>query len=131
VTLAPVPASDRLDPARPFLAASVAVFRDGRVLVAAGARAPMARGYGLPGGLPMTRRNGSGQQLKRRKASYDGATRLPPSNHIRCSCSTAGDESDAARGPNVVQDELLETRHLPGRYWRGRPSEHDLGADVR
>ena len=33
--------SDRLYPARPFLAASVAVFRDGRVLIAARARPPM------------------------------------------------------------------------------------------
>jgi ADP-ribose pyrophosphatase YjhB (NUDIX family) len=42
---------DRLYPARPFLAASVAVFRAGRVLIAARARPPMALHYSLPGGL--------------------------------------------------------------------------------
>jgi 8-oxo-dGTP diphosphatase len=42
---------DRLYPARPFLAASVAVFRDDRVLIAARARPPMERLYSLPGGL--------------------------------------------------------------------------------
>ena len=43
--------ADRLYPARPFLAASVAVFRDGRVLVAARARPPLDAVYSLPGGL--------------------------------------------------------------------------------
>jgi 8-oxo-dGTP diphosphatase len=33
--------ADRFDPARPFLGASVAVFRDGRVMLAARGRAPM------------------------------------------------------------------------------------------
>ena len=43
---------DRLYPTRPFLAASVAVFReDGRVLLAARARPPMSALYTLPGGL--------------------------------------------------------------------------------
>jgi 8-oxo-dGTP diphosphatase len=42
---------DRLYPARPFLAASVAVLRDGRVLVAARGRGTMAGRYSLPGGL--------------------------------------------------------------------------------
>ena len=42
---------DRLYPARPFLAASVAVFRDGRVLVAARGRPPLDAVYSLPGGL--------------------------------------------------------------------------------
>ena len=41
----------RLYPARPFLAASVAVLRDDRVLVAARGRGPMAGRYSLPGGL--------------------------------------------------------------------------------
>jgi ADP-ribose pyrophosphatase YjhB (NUDIX family) len=43
-------ASDRLYPTRPILAASVATFRDGRVLVARRARAPSAGLYSLPGG---------------------------------------------------------------------------------
>jgi 8-oxo-dGTP diphosphatase len=43
--------SDLLYPTRPFLAASVAVFRDGRVLVAARARPPLDAIYSLPGGL--------------------------------------------------------------------------------
>jgi 8-oxo-dGTP diphosphatase len=43
--------TDRLYPARPFIAASVAVFRDGRVLIAARARPPMELLYSLPGGL--------------------------------------------------------------------------------
>src|SRR3712207_1239667 len=43
--------NDRLYPARPFLAASIAVLRDGRVLVAARGRGPMAGRYSLPGGL--------------------------------------------------------------------------------
>jgi 8-oxo-dGTP diphosphatase len=42
---------ERLYPARPFLAASVAVLRDGRVLVAARGRGVMAGRYSLPGGL--------------------------------------------------------------------------------
>ena len=42
---------DRLYPTRPFLAASVAVVRDGRVLIAARGQAPMERLYSLPGGL--------------------------------------------------------------------------------
>lgn len=46
-----VSAADRLYPSRPILASSVAVFRDGRVLVAARALPPMERLYSLPGGL--------------------------------------------------------------------------------
>jgi 8-oxo-dGTP diphosphatase len=42
---------DRLYPARPLLAASVAVFRDDRVLIAARACPPMDLLYSLPGGL--------------------------------------------------------------------------------
>jgi ADP-ribose pyrophosphatase YjhB (NUDIX family) len=41
---------DRLYPTRPILAASIAVFRDGRALIARRARAPMAGVYSLPGG---------------------------------------------------------------------------------
>ena len=41
---------DRTFPARPVVAASVAVFRDGRVLVARRARGPMLGVYSLPGG---------------------------------------------------------------------------------
>ena len=43
--------SDRLYPARPILAASVAVLREGRVLLAARARPPLDHLYTLPGGL--------------------------------------------------------------------------------
>ena len=43
--------ADRLFPSRPFLAASVAVLRDRRVLVAARGRGAMAGCYSLPGGL--------------------------------------------------------------------------------
>ncbi len=42
---------DRTYPERPFLAASVAVFREGRVLVAARARPPSLGLFTLPGGL--------------------------------------------------------------------------------
>ncbi len=42
---------ERLYPARPILAASVAVFKEGRVLIARRARAPMAGLYALPGGV--------------------------------------------------------------------------------
>jgi ADP-ribose pyrophosphatase YjhB (NUDIX family) len=42
---------DRHRPARPILAASIAVFREGRVLIARRARAPMAGAYSLPGGV--------------------------------------------------------------------------------
>ena len=45
------PAGDRLYPSRPFLAASLAVFRDGRVLLARRAVPPFAGRYTLPGGL--------------------------------------------------------------------------------
>ena len=41
----------RLYPSRPFLAASVAVFRDGLVLLAERAAPPGARRFSLPGGL--------------------------------------------------------------------------------
>jgi len=40
----------RLYPTRPILSASVAVFRDGRALVARRARAPLMGLYSLPGG---------------------------------------------------------------------------------
>ena len=40
----------RFDPRRPFLGASVAVFRDGRVMLASRGRAPMEGLYSLPGG---------------------------------------------------------------------------------
>lgn len=43
--------TDRLYPSRPFLAASVAVFRDGRVLLAARGRPPLDGLFSLPGGL--------------------------------------------------------------------------------
>lgn len=43
---------DRLYPTRPFLAASVAVFReDGRVLLASRSRPPLSDVFTLPGGL--------------------------------------------------------------------------------
>ena len=42
--------NDRLYPARPIVAASVAVFRDGRVLIARRARSPLRGLYSLPGG---------------------------------------------------------------------------------
>ncbi len=42
---------ERLYPARPILAASVAVFRAGRVLIARRARAPLVGLYSLPGGV--------------------------------------------------------------------------------
>ena len=41
----------RLHPVRPLLAASLAVFREGRVLLAERARSPMAGLFTLPGGL--------------------------------------------------------------------------------
>jgi ADP-ribose pyrophosphatase YjhB (NUDIX family) len=43
--------SSRLYPDRPFLAASVAVIRDGRVLLAARANPPAAHVFSLPGGV--------------------------------------------------------------------------------
>ncbi len=48
---APSFADQRAYPARPFLAASVAVFRDGLVLLAERAVPPGARCFSLPGGL--------------------------------------------------------------------------------
>jgi 8-oxo-dGTP diphosphatase len=44
-------ADDRLYPERPILAVSVAVFRDGRVLVGRRAREPMIGRFTLPGGV--------------------------------------------------------------------------------
>jgi 8-oxo-dGTP diphosphatase len=41
---------DRTYPARPIVAASVAVFREGRVLIARRARGPWVGAYSLPGG---------------------------------------------------------------------------------
>ncbi len=43
--------SDRLYPTRPILASSVAVFRDGRVLLAARGKAPWEGVFSLPGGV--------------------------------------------------------------------------------
>ena len=45
------PSDPRLDPARPLLAASLAVFRGDRVLLAQRVAAPLAGRYSLPGGL--------------------------------------------------------------------------------
>jgi 8-oxo-dGTP diphosphatase len=45
------PMDDRLFPARPILAVSAAVFRDGRVLIVRRARAPMTGHFSLPGGV--------------------------------------------------------------------------------
>ena len=42
---------DRLFPARPILAVSAAVFRNGRVLLARRARAPLIGHFSLPGGV--------------------------------------------------------------------------------
>jgi ADP-ribose pyrophosphatase YjhB (NUDIX family) len=42
--------NDRLFPARPILAVSAAVFRDGRALIIRRARAPLLGHYSLPGG---------------------------------------------------------------------------------
>jgi ADP-ribose pyrophosphatase YjhB (NUDIX family) len=41
---------ERLYPSRPFLAASVAVFRDRKVLLASRGKAPWANAFSLPGG---------------------------------------------------------------------------------
>ena len=49
--VAPRPAETRLYPARPLLAASLAVFREGRVLLAQRVAAPRAGRFTLPGGL--------------------------------------------------------------------------------
>jgi 8-oxo-dGTP diphosphatase len=49
--MAEQPVDDRLYPARPILAVSVAVFREGRVLVGRRARPPMAGRFSLPGGV--------------------------------------------------------------------------------
>jgi len=43
--------NDRLFPARPILAVSAAVFRDGRILIVRRARAPMIGHFSLPGGV--------------------------------------------------------------------------------
>src|SRR5271155_5639175 len=45
------PMDDRLFPARPILAVSAAVFRDGRGLIVRRARAPMIGHFSLPGGV--------------------------------------------------------------------------------
>jgi 8-oxo-dGTP diphosphatase len=42
--------NDRLFPARPILAVSAAVFRDGRALIIRRARAPLLGHFSLPGG---------------------------------------------------------------------------------
>lgn len=46
--------ASRLYPERPFLAASVAVFRDGKVLLASRAKPPLQGLFSLPGGLVET-----------------------------------------------------------------------------
>ena len=68
--------------------------RSGVGVDAAGTRSG-GTGCARLGRQPTMRQNGSGQQSKRRKASYGGATRLRQSNRIRCSCLTAGDGNDA------------------------------------
>ena len=47
----PPPVDPRLYPIRPFLAASLAVFRGERVLLARRARPPAAQAFSLPGGM--------------------------------------------------------------------------------
>lgn len=47
-------AASRAYPSRPFLAASIAVFRDGQVLLAERVRPPAALCFSLPGGLVET-----------------------------------------------------------------------------
>jgi 8-oxo-dGTP diphosphatase len=44
-------AEDRVFPPRPILAASIAVFRDGRALIARRAKAPWRGAFSLPGGV--------------------------------------------------------------------------------
>jgi 8-oxo-dGTP diphosphatase len=43
--------NDRLFPARPILAVSAAVFREGRALIVRRARAPLVGHFSLPGGV--------------------------------------------------------------------------------
>lgn len=50
----PEAGGDRRYPARPFLAASVAVFREGRVLLASRTRPPLGDVFTLPGGVVET-----------------------------------------------------------------------------
>ena len=50
-TSEPAMREDRLYPARPILAASLAVWRAGRVLIATRARPPLAGVWSLPGGV--------------------------------------------------------------------------------
>lgn len=49
-----IPVSRREYPGRPFVAASVAVYRDGRFLLASRTRPPYAHIYSLPGGMVET-----------------------------------------------------------------------------
>jgi 8-oxo-dGTP diphosphatase len=44
-------AADRLYPPRPIVSVSIAVFREGRVLIAKRGRAPFAGAFSLPGGV--------------------------------------------------------------------------------
>ena len=49
--MSPDPSDERLFPARPLIGVSIAVIRDGRVLLAARANEPMRGVWTLPGGL--------------------------------------------------------------------------------
>ena len=64
--------ADRLYPPRPILAVSLAVFRDGRVLIARRGRAPLKGLYSLPGGvveIGETLREAALRELPRKSAS--------------------------------------------------------------
>ena len=82
-----VPVDDRLFPARPILAVSVAVFRDGLVLLGRRTRPPMAGRFSLPGGVVEvgeTLGPSGGARTLRRSGRRGGDHRLQPSRRADC-----------------------------------------------
>lgn len=87
--------SSRAYPDRPFLAASLAVFRDGRVLLASRAAPPFDTVYTLPGGMVET-----GERLE------DAALReMFEETGVRASCAGFTDFAQV-----IVPDEAGKTR---------------------
>lgn len=90
------PADSRAYPARPLLAVSVAVFRDGRVLLARRAAPPLAGAWSLPGGL-VERGETLHEAVRRELAEETGAIARDPFFTTHHEVIARDDAGDVAR----------------------------------
>lgn len=119
---APLPAEARLHAPYPLLAASLAVFRDGRVLLAQRAAMPLAGRWSLPGGL-----------VERGESLADAARR-----EMREEVGVEAEVVGFNRHVELVQrDEAGAVRHhyviasFVGRWLAGEGTPGPEAADVR